>query len=245
MAFQMRFEESDLAGYLTSHEAVWPEMQQALRDCGWHNYSLFFREDGFALGYFETDTPGFADACALMDATDVNQIWQEAMRKYTPANVVPIDAARELHHYFYLGDDRITGNDRAAVTPDVADWSPQAYTGGVPTKAGLNRICFQMQFNTTELAAYLADHEAVWPEMQRALVATGWHNYSLFYREDGFACGFFETDAGSFDEACARMEKLDVNAKWQKVMAKYTPDAGDPLIAARQLTHYFYLGVDR
>ena len=53
-----------------------------------------------------------------------------------------------------------------------------------PTKAGLNRICFQMQFNTTELAAYLADHEAVWPEMQQALVAAGWHNYSLFYRED-------------------------------------------------------------
>ena len=46
----------------------------------------------------------------------------------------------------------------------------------------------------------------------------------------GFACGFFETDAGSFDEACARIEKLDINAKWQKAMAKYTPDAGDPLV---------------
>lgn len=245
MAFQMRFEESDLAGYLKDHETVWPEMQQALRDCGWHNYSLFFREDGFALGYFETETSGFSAACALMDETAINATWQSAMTKYTPANVVPIDAAMELEHYFYLGDDRIAG-DGPAMTPDTADWSPQPFTGGVPTKAGLNRICFQMQFNPAELGSYLADHEAVWPEMQQALVATGWHNYSLFYREDGFACGFFETDASSLDEACARMDKLDVNATWQTAMAKYTPpDAGDPLTAARQLTHYFYLGVDQ
>jgi L-rhamnose mutarotase len=33
---------------------VWPEMLDALRDAGWHNYSLFLREDGLLFGYFET-----------------------------------------------------------------------------------------------------------------------------------------------------------------------------------------------
>ena len=40
---------------MKDHEAVWPEMQEALVRCGWHNYSLFCREDGFAVGYFETE----------------------------------------------------------------------------------------------------------------------------------------------------------------------------------------------
>lgn len=34
-------------------------MQQALVDCGWYDYSLFYRADGFAVGVFQTDTAGF------------------------------------------------------------------------------------------------------------------------------------------------------------------------------------------
>ena len=61
-------------------------MQQALVDCGWHNYSLFYRPDGFAVGYFETDASGFEEAGGRMEGYDVNAVWQEAMSKYTPAN---------------------------------------------------------------------------------------------------------------------------------------------------------------
>ena len=72
--------------------------------------------------------------------------------------------------------------------------------------------------------------------MQEALVACGWHNYSLvrpervspqlthltaavrrplqFYRPDGFAVGYFETDASGFEEAGGRMDSFDVNAVW-------------------------------
>jgi L-rhamnose mutarotase len=51
------------------------------------------------------------------------------------------------------------------------------------------RVCFQMKFDSGDLDQYLLDHEAVWPEMQEALVRSGWHNYSLWYRKDGFAIG--------------------------------------------------------
>ncbi len=101
-------------------------------------------------------------------------------------------------HYFYVGDDAF--DPKLGVQPETTLWKPQPFTGPSSTEKGLNRICFQMQFKADDLAGYVKDHEAVWPEMQEALKDAGWHNYSLFYREDGFACGFFETDAKNFEE---------------------------------------------
>ena len=74
-------------------------------ECGWHNYSLFYRPDGFAVGYFETDDD-FASACKRMDAHAVNRKWQDAMSKYTPSGTSPLDGGdTSLRHYFYLGTD--------------------------------------------------------------------------------------------------------------------------------------------
>jgi L-rhamnose mutarotase len=39
--------------YRTRHSQVWPELQEALRETGWKNYSLFLREDGLLVGYLE------------------------------------------------------------------------------------------------------------------------------------------------------------------------------------------------
>ena len=125
-------------------------------------------------------------------------------------------------------------------------WSPQASTGTAKTRSGDNRVCFTLRFDTSDLGSYLKDHEAVWPEMQQALVDCGWRNYSLFYRAaDGFAVGYFETDA-DFATACARMEAHPVNARWQTAMARYTPsNMGSPLDDGdTSLRHYFYLGED-
>ena len=126
----------------------------------------------------------------------------------------------------------------------TSSFAPQAYTGPARTRDGKRRVCFQMQFDTSDLPQYLKDHEAVWPEMQQALVECGWHNYSLFYRADGFAIGYFETDE-SFDVACRRMDLTAVNAAWQAAMAKYTPSGLTPLAHVAELTPYFYLGADR
>ena len=209
----MRFLLTDLMRfrYLKDHEAVWPEMQTALVECGWHNYSLFYREDGLAVGYFESDGD-FAQACDRMDGTEVNARWQTEMSKYTPKNLSPIDAAGSLTHYFFLGDDKVDEPASPPPTPpfDKA-WTPQAQTGAGSglTKAGLKRVCFTLQFETEVLPQYLKDHENVWPEMQEALVACGWLDYSLFYREDGFAVGFFLTDSeSSFKECCDKMGKM-------------------------------------
>ena len=95
----------------------------------------------------------------------------------------------------------------------------------------MERVCFSLQVRTERMAEYRERHAAVWPEMLQALARTGWHNYSLFLRDDGLLVGYFETPA--LDAALAGMAARDVNARWQREMAPFfedfagrRPDAG-------------------
>ena len=56
------------------------------------------------------------------------------------------------------------------------------------------RYCFNLQVRPDRLDEYVERHRAVWPEMQAALRDTGWHNYSLFLRDDGLLIGYVEAD---------------------------------------------------
>ena len=47
------------------------------------------------------------------------------------------------------------------------------------------RICFCLQVKRDRLDEYKERHRAVWPEMKDALSKAGWHNYTLFLRDDG------------------------------------------------------------
>ena len=55
VCFLLRVDPERLDEYKERHRNVWPEMQQALRDAGWGNYSLFLRDDGLLVGYVETE----------------------------------------------------------------------------------------------------------------------------------------------------------------------------------------------
>ncbi len=57
----------------------------------------------------------------------------------------------------------------------------------------MERVCFVLQVKKDRLAEYKERHKHVWPEMLDALSATGWHNYSLFLRDDGMLVGYVET----------------------------------------------------
>jgi L-rhamnose mutarotase len=88
----------------------------------------------------------------------------------------------------------------------------------------VQRVCFQLQVRPERIEEYKARHRAVWPEMLRALAATGWHNYSLFLRADGLLIGYVETP--SLDAAIAGMAATEVNARWQADMAEFFVDLG-------------------
>lgn len=77
VCFTLQVRPECIDEYRKRHSAVWPEMQQALRETGWHNYSLFLKPDGLLIGYLETED--FAAAQAAMDKRDINAAWQASM----------------------------------------------------------------------------------------------------------------------------------------------------------------------
>ncbi len=89
----------------------------------------------------------------------------------------------------------------------------------------MRRVCFQLKVKAERIAEYRERHCAVWAEMLEALHESGWHNYSLFMREDGLLIGYFETT--SLPSALAAMEKTDINRRWQAEMADFFEDLRD------------------
>lgn len=105
----------------------------------------------------------------------------------------------------------------------------------------MKRVCFLLQVKPERVADYKERHKEVWPEMRQALSDTGWANYSLFLRDDGLLVGYVETT--DFDAARAAMEKLEVNARWQKEMSEFfmNPPGITPDRAMAPLTEVFHL----
>lgn len=76
VCFLLKVKPEHIAEYRDLHSPVWPDMLRAIRDAGWSNYSIFMREDGTLVGYFETDD--LATAQERMDSFDVNTRWAKA-----------------------------------------------------------------------------------------------------------------------------------------------------------------------
>ncbi len=89
----------------------------------------------------------------------------------------------------------------------------------------MERVCFLLQVKKDRLAEYKKRHAAVWPDMLQALRETGWHNYSLFLRDDGLLVGYLETP--DLKKAVAGMATRDVNARWQAEMGPFFVNLGD------------------
>ncbi|MER7369467.1 L-rhamnose mutarotase [Nonomuraea wenchangensis] len=104
----------------------------------------------------------------------------------------------------------------------------------------MQRVCFLLRVRPERLAEYRERHREVWPEMREALSRTGWHNYSLFLRDDGLLVGYLETD--DFEAAKKAMAETEVNARWQAEMAPFFADLdGRPDEGMTPLTEVFHL----
>ena len=88
----------------------------------------------------------------------------------------------------------------------------------------MQRACFLLQVKKDRLAEYKVRHKSVWPDMLAALSETGWHNCSLFLRDDGLLIGYCETP--DFEAARAGMANKEVNARWQAQMKEFFVDPG-------------------
>ena len=83
----------------------------------------------------------------------------------------------------------------------------------------MQRVCFLLKVKPVYLEEYKRRHAEVWPDMLQALRETGWHNYSLFLRDDGLLVGYFETP--DLEAARAGMAQREVNTRWQEDMAPF------------------------
>jgi len=80
VCFLLRVKTDRMEEYKARHAAVWPDMLQALSETGWKNYSLFLRDDGLLIGYFETED--LEAARAGMARSEVNARWQADMAPF-------------------------------------------------------------------------------------------------------------------------------------------------------------------
>src|SRR5262245_32803676 len=103
IGFILKVKQDMLEDYKEIHTRVWPDMLQALSDTGWHNYSLFLRDDGMLFGYFETPD-SFSVAQAGMATKEVNERWQSMMSSYfeIPPGAHADQMMMELEEVFHL-----------------------------------------------------------------------------------------------------------------------------------------------
>jgi L-rhamnose mutarotase len=103
VCFQLQVKPDRISEYTRRHAAVWPEMLQALTATGWRNYSLFLRDDGLLIGYFETES--LQVALAGMAATDANARWQAEMGEFfEDLDGAPDEGFLRLAEIFHLED---------------------------------------------------------------------------------------------------------------------------------------------
>ncbi len=81
VGFLLKVRPDMIEEYRRRHEAVWPEMLDALRRTGWRNYSIFMRDDGTLFGYLEA-AESFQAALEAMSREEINTRWQEWMAPF-------------------------------------------------------------------------------------------------------------------------------------------------------------------
>jgi len=103
VGFILKVKAERIEEYREHHKEVWPEMLDALRRTGWHNYSLFMRSDGTLFGYFETPD-GLQTAVAGMSSEEVNARWQKMMAPFFESleGSRPDEMMQELEEVFHL-----------------------------------------------------------------------------------------------------------------------------------------------
>ena len=104
VCFQLQVKPERIDEYVERHRAVWPEMLRAIERSGRRNYSLFLRDDGLLIGYYETDDD-VASARRLAEDPDTARWEAESADLFValPGNR-PDQGAPRLREVFSLED---------------------------------------------------------------------------------------------------------------------------------------------
>jgi len=108
VCFQLQVDPARLDEYRERHAAVWPDMLRAIADSGRHNYSLFLREDGLLIGYYETDDDEASQRA--LEADPSTAAWEADMAPFFLSldGGRPDQGAPRLAQVFHLEDQLAT-----------------------------------------------------------------------------------------------------------------------------------------
>lgn len=103
VGFLLKVRPDKIEEYKARHQEVWPDMLDALRRTGWHNYSLFLRPDGLLFGYFEAEE-SFQASLDGMAKEEVNARWQQSMAPFFEnlGGAQADEAMQQLEEVFHL-----------------------------------------------------------------------------------------------------------------------------------------------
>ena len=104
VCFQLQVRPDRIAEYVARHRAVWPEMLRAIADAGRRNYSLFLREDGLLIGYYETDDDAASATALAADPRTAEWEAQSADLFVALPGTRPDQGAPQLTEVFHLED---------------------------------------------------------------------------------------------------------------------------------------------
>ena len=99
-AFMMSVNPDQHAEYEKRHRPIWPELEEALKDHGVHNYSIFLNEETHQLfAYAEIKDEEQWEAIAQ---TEVCGKWWAHMRDLMPSNPDNSPVMNDLREVFHI-----------------------------------------------------------------------------------------------------------------------------------------------
>jgi len=105
VCFVLQVRPDRLAEYRLRHASVWPSMLEAIAESGRRNYSLFLRDDGTLIGYYETYDDKASQA--ILESNPVTGAWEAEMAEFfTDLSGRPDQAAPRVPEVFNLADAR-------------------------------------------------------------------------------------------------------------------------------------------
>jgi L-rhamnose mutarotase len=104
VCFQLQVKPERIGEYVERHRAVRPAMLRAIERSGRRNYSLFLREDGLLIGYYETDDD--ARSARLLAEDPDTAAWEAEAADLFEAlpGARPDQGAPRLPEVFHLED---------------------------------------------------------------------------------------------------------------------------------------------
>lgn len=103
VCFTLQVDPARLGDYRERHAAVWPDMLDAIAASGRENYSLFLRDDGLLIGYFESDDPDASHAS--LAASEVAGRWEASMSEFfVGLDGRPDQSFQSIPEVFHLAD---------------------------------------------------------------------------------------------------------------------------------------------